>query len=201
MKFEYNKEVVKDNLREMHECLSYSFIEENKYWYNQMQFWCKELSDKIDVPLTPVVGVFAALSPMCSLRQNKIICEGYFAGFEKHTKSQIDKANRITSFWGYLTDDYETQKKQIMTYLGGMKTKSFFDNIISPNESKLVTLDRHAIRIATGEKRLSITDKMYKFLEECYLEVAKEVGLSGLQLQAVLWQHWRDSNNKSQHFD
>jgi len=199
-KFEYNKDFIEDNILEMWDGLSIQTILTNKNWYRDTNKWCQDFSDTIELPIMPVVGVFSALSPQCSFKQNKIFCEAYFTGFEKHTKTQIDKCNRITAFYGYLNQDWNNQKKQIHTYLGGRKTQSFFENILEPNDSQRVTLDRHAFKIA-GFDIITLTNKQYDFMEECYQNCAKQVNMLPSELQAILWVYWRDVNNKSKFYD
>ena len=197
MKFEYNKEVIIDNLFEIWEAIPLSFQLENKSWYNETNKWCKDLADKIDIPLMPVVATFSCLSPQCSFKQNKLFCESYYSNFFKHTESQISKCHRINAYYGIQLDNYRQQKQQIMGFIGGRKTQAFFENILEPNDSQLVTLDRHCFKIAGFNDVVSLTIKQYDFLQDCFQEVANTLSLLPLQYQAVTWKWWRECNNKN----
>ena len=195
-KFEYNKDMIVDNIMEMWDGLSIAAILANKNWYRDTHMWCKQLADAHGIDVLTLVGIFAALSPQCSFRQNKLYCEQYLIGVNKHTKGQIGKCDRIMLTEG----TYEERHAQTLIELGGKKTQSFFDNILHYKTSQMVTLDRHAFRVA-GFDIVSITERQYEFLEDAYQTCAKKVNMLPCELQGITWQHWRDSNNKSKHFD
>jgi hypothetical protein len=154
----------------------------------------------VGIPITPVIGTFAALSPQCSVKFNKIFAEAYYAGFEKHTKVNIDKCNRINAWYGYLNMSEEVQIQQIMSFLKGRKTCAFFHNILNPDTSELITIDRWMLKIA-GLECPSITDKQYDFLSECYYSVANEHNILPLRLQSILWIYYRESQGKHLFYD
>jgi len=70
----------------------------------------------------------------------------------------------------------------------------FFHNMLYPTTSHMVTIDRHAIRVAVGRDKLSDRDMGrfsdvvgYRKIATAYQEVAGAVGLSPPELQAVCW--------------
>lgn len=194
-KFQYNKEPIKEHINEMFESITSIEQEKYKLWYIESNKWCKDFAKEHELKHIPVMGVTAALSPMCSWKQNKLFVEAYYNGIEKHFKAQIAKANRIDANYCYLgISDYNTNKKQIISYLGGRKTQSFFQNILEPTKSKTVTIDRHMLTIA-GITTNSITNKQYNFLEIVFQELAKDKKLLPLQYQSILWGYYRQSNN------
>jgi len=195
-----DKNYLKDNIREVYDCVPLFDLIHNQNWYNEMHKWCKDFSLSIDMPIIPVIGTFAALSPQNSVKFNKIFTEAYYKGFEKHTKQCIDKCNRINAMYGYLVDDEETQVKQVMSYLNGRKITSFFHNILYPNTSPYITIDRWMLKVA-GLTNSSITPKQYDLIQECYIDVANELNLLPLKLQSILWIYYRKSQNKNLMYD
>lgn len=195
VKFHYNKEIVKEHVSEMFEYITHVDKEKYRYWYEEASEWCRNFAKQYKLKHMPVMGVTAGLSPQCSWKQNKLFVEAYYNGIEKHYKSQIAKCNRIDANYCYLgITDYNTNKKQIISYLGGKKTQSFFQNILEPKKSKVVTIDRHMLIIA-GISNKSLTVKQYNFLENIFQELANESNLLPLQYQAILWGFYRQENN------
>lgn len=195
-KFVYNRDLIEDNIMEMWDGLSITSILTNKNWYRDTHMWCKTLAESKGLDVLTITGIFAALSPQCSFKQNKLYCEQYLIGINKHTKGQTGKCDRIMLIEGTYTERH----KQVLIELGGRKTQAFFDNILHYKTSQRVTLDRHAFRVA-GFDITAITEKQYDFLEEVYQTCAKKVNMLPCELQGITWQHWRDSNNKSKFFD
>lgn len=72
----------------------------------------------------------------------------------------------------------------------GMKTLSFYANILDPSDPVTVTVDTHAIKIA-GINRDSVGKKLYLAIADGYREVADYVGLLPQQVQAITWTTWR----------
>ena len=85
--------------------------------------------------------------------------------------------------------------------LGGNKVRSFFDNIAYPRTSLEVTIDRHALAVASGalwndeelEKvsRVLSNRTRYGFFAEAYCVAANESGVDRLTMQATTWITWR----------
>jgi hypothetical protein len=72
----------------------------------------------------------------------------------------------------------------------GKKTWNFFWNIYVPDDSRYVTLDRHAIRVAlwdwdNGQPR--ITPTQYPVIARAFIQCAGHVGVTAPEFQAALW--------------
>lgn len=134
-----------------------------------------------------VCGIIAALSPLKSWQENKNITISFLRdGKGKHTKLFKDKAQAIL--------DSNGDVDEIATILNGNKITSFFLNILNPQTSQAVTVDRHAISVAlnknvTGD--YSMTVNQYEFFQNCYRTAASKRGIRPLQMQAVTWVQWR----------
>jgi len=198
MKFEYNKEYVRNNLKEYWEQCSFSFLQENKDWYSKMRDWLNEFKErkKLDIPIEVICGTFSSLSPQCSVKQNKEFLEQFYNGFvRKHTLQQHNKAKEINTFYGEYVEE-----KRILEILNGYKTQRFFLNLLYPLENKGVTIDTHCINIS-GYNQKSVTTKQYLFLEQEWNNFAKDVNLLGHELQSVLWCKHRNNLEKDKKYD
>lgn len=166
-------------------------------WYQEANSFCQQLSDKYDIPKDKVIGIVSALSPMRRWDINKRDAEYYIStdktlrwndklkGYKKlHTTNQVNKCIRIRN-----TDD------DILTVLGGPKTKSFYMNIKYPAGVDNVTIDRHAIAVALGriptDEEHNMTDKAYRFFVDVYKWTAEGLGMKPLLLQSITWEVWR----------
>ena len=71
------------------------------------------------------------------------------------------------------------------------KTTCFFLNILFPDNDEVVTVDRHAIRIALGNvpgvDDICMTEKRYRNISEAYQIAAKGLDINAIALQAVVW--------------
>lgn len=183
---------VKNNILNIYDS---STIEARRDWYGIANDFAKQLSTTYDVPLQKVCGVIAALSPMKNWKENMRIAELFIAdGVAKHTKLFSKKAKDIMESSGDVND--------IVNILNGNKIISFFLNILNPETSKNITIDRHAISVALGyrvkDKDLkSLTNNQYEFFVNCYSIAAEERGVSGLLMQSATWVTQRKLNEIS----
>lgn len=72
----------------------------------------------------------------------------------------------------------------------GLKTLSFYVNILNPADAFTVTVDTHAIKVA-GIDRDSVGKKLYNAIADGYREAAEYVGILPQQMQAITWTTWR----------
>lgn len=72
----------------------------------------------------------------------------------------------------------------------GLKTLSFYANILDPSDPHTVTVDTHAIKVA-GVNRDSVGVRLYHAIADGYREVADYVGLLPQQVQAITWTTYR----------
>ena len=162
-------------------------------WYEQMHHWCAGAADRSDVELFKYVGVFAAMSPQMSVDRNKELANQYFReGRAAHYNMLNDKADRIMG---------AESPEQVADILGGNKITSFFWNILQPTKATRVTIDRHALAsmlqtpstvTALADRVYDMTDQQYARFERIYADVASELQMLPHQLQAVVWNVYRD---------
>lgn len=171
-------------------------------WYVQAHEICKLIGQKYNCPLPKVVGVIAALSPATNWQQNvadshNLIlawCHGFNPDEVVCTTYGPNKAKAIRIL--NLNSSNEREIEQVLLHKSPInKTACFYLNILHPDNDELVTVDRHAIRIALGDgpgvDDICMTPKRYRNIAESYQIASKELDISAIQLQAIVWCAYR----------
>lgn len=140
-----------------------------------------------------ITAITAAFSPLKTWSQNIKMTRRFLEGKKGgHFKSAIKKAEAILEL-GVEEDDVQ----KFLDILNGNKISSFFMNILQPNNTSVVTIDRHAISIALGrvstQKEQSLTKNQYEFFVQCYVWTAEQLGITPSELQGRTWSAWRGS--------
>lgn len=159
-------------------------------WYFRVNEYCKQLSLMYDVPLLKVCGIFSALSVSttfnnCCVSTERFLLTGGDCKVSTYN-GQKTKAQRI---YGLANATW----KQINLILGGLKTRSFFDNIYRPLRSTAVTIDRWMLRWA-GIENESVTDKQYRQLADRIRQLASDNNMRPHELQAAMWVRLRGAS-------
>lgn len=174
----------------------YDKATDKKDWYREANEFAFTLSYEIwdKKPATrkkahaKVCGIISAFSPLKSWDENMVIAKLFVeTGKIKHTKTLGDKAKEIFNSDG--------EVDTIFVILNGNKITSFFLNILNPDDSQAVTIDRHAISIALGYSitdNFQMTEKQYEFFSNCYRIASHKAGILPLQMQAITWTKWRE---------
>lgn len=125
-------------------------------------------------------GVIAALSPQKSWEINQRLALATLRGtVSGHTGDSIRKTERIMA--GEDPADVLPE---------GRKTWHFFHNILTPDDPRFVTIDRHAFRVASaewgnGNPRITIT--AYREMVRAYQHAAKILRVPPSTVQATTW--------------
>ena len=78
----------------------------------------------------------------------------------------------------------------------GSKTYHFYHNLLEPDNSAFITIDRHSYLIATGETYTSgLHLAKYERIADVYRKAAKKLGILPNELQALLWVDHRTKEN------
>ena len=167
----------------------------SKHWYRDARIFANDIARIYKVTLDQVAKVIAYLSPQNGWELNKTqtelaiktwaaenTCSGARLMASMKTRALIDRTLNEFEF----------------PFQGGIKTTSFYRNIIG--DQNYVTIDRHAISIAVGQKlssgkQLLITLKAYKKIENAFRLVAHKKELYPYELQAITWVEWRKNPN------
>jgi hypothetical protein len=181
-----SRTVVKNNILRIWDMTS---NEERLDWYQEAHDWSKALGLVHELQTSKVCGVVAALSPLKTWDQNlKIARDMVLTGDCGHMGAFKTKALNIIKSDG--------SDESIKTILSGNKITSFYVNIMHPDKTTEVTIDRHALSIALGrwitdEDYAGITDSQYNFFVECFTLAAKKVGVKPLLMQSATWVKFR----------
>lgn len=155
-------------------------------WYMAARDWCESLSLQSGLSLIQVCGIVAALSPVKTWDQNLDCAAGLILRNEqKHMGQFVDKAMRIKNLTNASYDD-------VVQILNGRKIVSFFTNILHPDKSVNVTIDRHALSVALGywvsdDEYSGMTKNQYEFFRDCYIWTADTLDVTPLLLQSSTW--------------
>lgn len=161
-------------------------------WYNEANELSNLFAADYNISSLKVAGIIAALSPMKSWHENKIITKQFLInGNGKHTKVMKDKARTIRDYKG------GSERSFILKTLNGNKISNFFLNIAYPNEAQPVTIDRHAVSVVLGVSSTdndchNITNIQYEFLANCYRQAGLTLGILPNKVQSVTWVKWRE---------
>lgn len=169
-------------------------------WYTAAWVKASEYAKLFKTPISMSAGVIAALSPNQSWGNN---VRSAWKLLDMHTKglvpkgiaaypASVDRAVRI------LQGEKPTQ------VLKGLKTASFYKNIVAPWTSTSVTVDGHAYSVWMGE-RITLQQvpskifrpKWYNAIAADYKVAATELKIKPWQCQAVTWCAWRRINEVS----
>ena len=185
---EYSRTKLQNNIKKTY---SLSLESELNDWYQEAHNFGIDVASLFDIPLSKVLGIVSVLSPLREWELNKKQAIEFIASGDcGHMKNNKKKAKDILSL-----DVDSALEYNILKIINGQKTTAFYLNMMYPNRSDYVTIDRHAVAIAIGrnatENEQALNGKQYTFLRDCYIMVAIKLGLAPLHLQSITWQTWK----------
>lgn len=171
-------------------------IDAGREWYLDVHKWAKkqaenlkqefELTKDLEDITERVIGVTSAISPRMRWDVNKENAIRLIKAVESGEPISSLKlgilANITKGAWIWQAGDYDL--------LGSMKVWNFYKNIWTPFDSRFVTVDTWAWRVATNrldDTYNGLTTNQYESLAEAYRTVADEIGSITNQLQAITW--------------
>tara|TARA_R100000664_G_scaffold27581_1_gene38342 strand:- start:1742 stop:2344 length:603 start_codon:yes stop_codon:yes gene_type:complete len=182
----YSRTKIKNNISKLYRLTDKT----DRYdWYQDAYDFAESLSHDYGISINTSCGIIAALSPVKQWEQNKKCAISLLeTGNGKHMKQFNDKALKILECNG--------SEECIKSILNGRKIISFYTNIRHPKDSDEVTIDRHALSVALSkwvkeEDYAGMTNKQYKFFQDCYKYTAKKIGISPVLLQSSTWERFR----------
>lgn len=161
-------------------------------WYATMRTIVDSLAESADLPSVQVSACMAVLSANTGVADNIRYCEGFVEHYRAlgpgagpprgfHT---IDASERA---WQCLTGDLSPIA---IVYgrngpTGSLKTRYFHRNIMGATD--VVTIDRHAARMAGSTNDHQPTSARYRRIAAAYVKAADRRGVSPRTLQATVW--------------
>jgi len=181
-------------------------IVSGKVWYKQANELSRLMAVKYNLTHIQTAGIIAALSPGTNWNQNIIdsnnLCSLLTAGKDIHSiVCTTYNQNKLKAHQIWL--NFDLSKNDTFVILLGAskkvnKTSSFFLNIINPELSDNVTIDRHSFRVNLGLielPQIALTECRYKLMEQAYKKASNQLDISAIELQAVTWLTFRRLNN------
>lgn len=183
-----DKDVI-NKLKDWYTSASSKNIRKGMQWYQEAQEFCKYLNDKYGIDLYVCAAVVSCLSPNNKWERNKVDAEAVIVAFINGINPENIKVCT-----------YNRNKLKAFRVLNGEmiaesspKTHAFAMNV-GRLSSEHITIDKWHIRaclcgIDEGAVDCveSITAKQYRRIEQITSMVAKEFGLKGYELQAIIW--------------
>lgn len=169
-------------------------------WYAAAHDIARELSAHPHVG----AGVLAAVSPQTGWVDNVTAA--------RLLADDPDRPDVDVAPFCLVTDYTSGRARQILTgadpfdILGGRKVRSFYSNILRPDRSGPVTVDRHAVVIALhghGTPTAAVSDKWlersgaYSTVASCYRTVGRRLGILPHQAQAIAWTVHRNALDRA----
>lgn len=168
---------------------------EGMQWYNEAHTLAVELAAKHGVSTLQAAQVISILSPKKKWDMNKREATALFAEyFEGVTPEHGYFATKNT-----IAECLKIMSGQWVLVMSRIKTYSFADNIAYLNDSKEVTIDRHALRVAyddTSAKIYKVSKTQYLAARQAYRMVAEKLGIKPYQLQAITWVTYKQAVNR-----
>lgn len=157
-------------------------IRQGNHWYNEAHVYCLLLSQKYNVSMLKVVGILAALSPNNKWERNIIDVESFLINPSDTVRVATYNANKRKAILIYNSNDSE-----IESILKGMKTTSFYKNILNPEETNEVTVDLWMYRMIN----LKNTRRNYFLIKDMVNHIADNKQVPSNVIQANLWITYR----------
>jgi hypothetical protein len=190
------KPVHTHNLRVVYQTATDEERQLGQTWYQDAHSHAEAMAARHGVSTTTAIGVIAALSPGLdwdlNLSQAEEFIQAYQGGARGKWLPKVgvygqrnrDKASKILG------------GSDPLDVLGGDKVRSFYQNLLDPQDHGPVTIDRHAYsalnrRKLTEKELVAIKARRYRTAERAYSIVAKQLGLVPSQFQAIIWLAWR----------
>lgn len=192
-----DKDVI-NKLKDWYTSASSNNIRNGMVWYSEAQDFCKYLNEKYGIDLYVCAAVVSCLSPNNKWERNKVDAEAVIVAFINGISP--DNIKVCT---------YNRNKLKAFRVLNGEliaesspKTHAFAMNV-GRLSSDHITIDKWHIRAClcgVDEGAVdcieSITIKQYRRIEQLTSMVAKEFGIKGYELQAIVWVTIKESWNR-----
>ena len=170
---------------------------EGLVWYQIANAFIGTMAKRHDISLVKTAAILASLSPATHWAQNILDTEHLIINGKDSTVSTYhrNKLKALRFLDGSLNpvDHYIGDIKYSWT-----KTAAFFENILNPNDTNKIAIDRHALRIAHGYDLTADqaifygnTRQKYEHTARAYFTIADNIGILPQQLQAITWLTYR----------
>ena len=189
-KTELNK-LIKEQLIDDFTVITRMLLGHKVEWYNNARRFSIEHAKINDISPYKVAGIIAALSPKNKWERNLLDTINVLKYKDDLSKYNVctfntnrDKALQILKL-----KDNNNLIDNIIKILNGIKTVSFFKNIMGIDDHNTVTVDMWMYRLSNLPRTLP----NYQLIQQVILQVAKRLNILGKHVQELLWQYIRDN--------
>ena len=179
-------------------------IKDGIAWYLEAYKISNEIAIECELPLNIVVGVIASLSPNNKWDRNILNARDLIKAFlnGEHIESfKVSTYNAMKQKAWHIMETMPNHEETI-SILNGQKIVSFYRNIMGDDTC---TVDGHAFNIWRNERHGLTTDKtnigkkLYREIQDDYVEACKHIKTNGrnlkaFEMQAITWVTWRRIN-------
>lgn len=191
---ELTKEEVIANMQAVYDMATADELIEGMGWYYMAHVVSVDLVTQFNVTRQQAAGVLAALSPRNKWTNNVANAYTVLGAVAQGMKPEDYKVS--TTNTNKLKAHAIAAGADPLLVLGGQKVLSFYDNILEPHKSTKVTIDSWQMRLA-GFSHDVPSLREYKLVEEALQDMAHDLALKPMQLQAVLWVTYRNAKVKA----
>ena len=172
-------------------------IKQGIEWYLNATSDCKNIADRLSLPLHIVIGVLSALSPNNKWSRNlpnaNDLCKAFIDGQGMDSIKVSTYHKMKEKAWSILEGmpNYD----ETVSILNGRKIVSFY-KCINGDETD-ICIDGHARNIAYNDRQglttpnTNIKKTEYREIQKAYLRASKKLGIKAYELQAITWVAWR----------
>lgn len=187
--------------------LSDTDVSEGMEWYRQANAFATELASEFNTTVEIASAILSALSPRMPWLRNKSVARFVLENLE--SVSDLSPLDAAKDFGKGLYSNFAMAIKiargeSIADTLTGTKRRSFYNNIVSPDNGDSVTIDTWMVRalmntnptltlesatklLSKNETALGGTGMGYYALAEACRTVAGNMGIAPCQVQALYW--------------
>ena len=185
------KKLIKEQLIDDFTVITRMLLGHKVEWYNNARRFSIEHAKINDISPYKVAGIIAALSPKNKWERNLLDTINVLKYKDDLSKYNVctfntnrDKALQILKL-----KDNNNLIDNIIKILNGIKTVSFFKNIMGIDDHNTVTVDMWMYRLSNLPRTLP----NYQLIQQVILQVAKRLNILGKHVQELLWQYIRDN--------
>lgn len=175
-------------------------------WYVDANVFAQELAEEFGTTIEIAAGIISAVSPRMPWLRNKAVAKGILREFRKYlflTPAESAKEIGLGLSTNVTMAVKIARGEDISNVLTGTKRRSFYNNIVSPNNGDSVTVDTWMVRafmrtssinlkdatelLRKGRIALGGTGAGYYVISEAVRNVAEDMSFQPCQIQAAYW--------------
>lgn len=159
-------------------------VEAGRQWYPDANAIALDMMVQYGVTLEQSSSIIAALSPRMSWGSNVMFAERLLASGGTLDRGCLGRSIRQA------TRIY--QGEHPLAVLGGLKTRAFYEAILTSGQSDTAVIDVHAWAMLIGERGTRPPNRGdYRAADVCMRRAARIVGENLHDFQAITWLTWR----------